>query len=534
MTVSKISFHNGVPTLFVNDEPLAGVAYITYYTDKNRYKDFSDAGFKLFSVPIFFSGQTINEFSQIPPFSEGIFDDGANFEIFEREIKRIIEAAPDALIFPRINCSVTRKWEDENPDELCDNCRRSCFSSDAWVEETERMLSEFIEYVQTSDYSDNIIGYQIAGGNTEEWFSFDGKGSVGLRSRQKYAEISGKFYEEGDDYKEDADFYNFLCEMTAKRIERLAALVKNKVKRQQVVGVFYGYTFECPYGASGHLALGNILDSYNIDFICSPASYMETRKFGIDHPCMLPVDSLKKHGKLYFVENDVRTDLSRAPNDLPRYNTPIWFGPERETSLELVKQHFARALLHGHSQWWFDMWGGWYASEDYMNLMKKTLNLARKSLELPMESCAEVGVFIDEKSMLTYTAKEEAYNFRRSLGLMGAAYDVYLADDYFSVCQKYKLCIFIEPTRTTKMTDIISACMCDYIVINQDNCHITSAELRELLKNAGVKLRSESDAVIYENQSYIFIGGTSEPLCYDGKTELLLDGIGRLYLKNIQ
>ena len=66
---------------------------------------------------------------------------------------------------------------------------------------------------------------------------------------------------------------------------------------------------------------------------------------------MLPVDSLKKHGKLYFVENDVRTDLSRAPNDLPRYNTPIWFGPERETSLELVKQHFARALLHGHSQW---------------------------------------------------------------------------------------------------------------------------------------------------------------------------------------
>ena len=62
--------------------------------------------------------------------------------------------------------------------------------------------------------------------------------------------------------------------------------------------------------------------------------------------------------------------------------------------------------------------------------------------------------------------------------------------------------------------------------------NITANELRELIKKAGVKLRAESDAVVYESESYIFIGGSDAPLVYGGETTLLLDGTGRLYKKN--
>ena len=95
----------------------------------------------------------------------GIFDHGIHFEVFDREVRRILDVCPDAMIFPRINCSLTREWEDAHPDELCDTVRRYCFASDAWAKETERLLTDFIRYVQASDYTDNIVGYQIAGGN---------------------------------------------------------------------------------------------------------------------------------------------------------------------------------------------------------------------------------------------------------------------------------------------------------------------------------------------------------------------------------
>lgn len=531
MNTSYIAELGGVPTLFVNGKAQPGVAYMNYFTDKNHYDDFRKVGFRLFSMPVFFGEQTINEVSKFPPFMPGLFDNGVHFEIFDKEIKRILDVCPDAMIFPRVNCSITKEWEDAHPDELCDTVHRSCFSSDAWAEETIKLLTAFVRHVQGSEYADNVIGYQVANGNTEEWFPFDQNGSVGLRAREKFAQLTGKFYQKGEDYSNDADFYEFLSSMTAKRIDQFAAHIKKLVDGKQVVGAFYGYTLETPWRWTAHQALYEILKSDNVDFICSPASYMETRALGIDHPCMLPVDSLKLHGKLYFVENDTRTDLSRPPNDQPHYNQPIWFGPDRATSLEILKQHFCRALLHGHAQWWFDMWGGWFAAEEYMSLMQKTLNIAKDSLDLSRKSASQVAVFIDEKAMLLRDATDEAYKFRHALGLMGASYDIYLVNDYQAVESRYKFCIFIEPEKTTAMSEAISRCDRSCIVINKDNCTLTASELRTLLRNAGVELRAETDAVIYENESHIFIGGNDAPLYYEGKTELILDGIGRLYKK---
>ena len=531
MSTSCVKSLGGVPTLFVNGKAVPGVAYICYFTENNRYKNFGDAGFKLFSMPVFFGRQTINEVSKFPPFMDGIYDNGVHYEVFDREVRRILDAVPDAMIFPRVNCSVPKEWEDAHPDELCDTCRRACFSSDLWAEETKRLLTDFIRHVQAADYADNIIGYQIAGGNTEEWFSFDQKGSVGLRAREKFAALTGRYYSANDDYTNDREFYDFLSRTVAERIDDFAAHVKGLVNGEQVVGTFYGYTMECPWGASNHLALGQMLRSENIDFICSPVSYMETRAFGIDHPCMLPIDSLKLHGKLYFAENDTRTDLSRPPNDQPHYNQPIWYGPDRATSVEVLKQHFARALLHGHATWWFDMWGGWYDCSEHMSFMKNTLSIADEALNCSRASAAQVAVFIDEKAMLTYNAMDEAYKFRKALGLMGAAYDIYLVNDYEAVKERYDFCIFIEPTVTEPMTAAIKGCSCPYIIITKENCQISSAELRSLLKNADVSLRSDGDAVVYETESHIFIGGTEAPLVYDGETETVLDGIGKMYRK---
>ena len=63
---AEIKLYKGTLRIFVDGEILPPDAYITYFTENNCYSDFADAGYKLFSLPVFFSSKTINEISQAP------------------------------------------------------------------------------------------------------------------------------------------------------------------------------------------------------------------------------------------------------------------------------------------------------------------------------------------------------------------------------------------------------------------------------------------------------------------------------------
>ena len=270
---SSVQNYKGVPTLFIEGNPVPGYAYITYRTYNARYTDFADLGCRLFSMPVFFGTQTINETSQIPPMAPGIFDtDEPDYSLFDADVEKILAARPDAWIFPRVNMSLPKCWEDEHPEECCDfgftKRRRVCFSSDAWAEETKRLLGLFIDHVENAPYREHIVGYQLAGGNTEEWFSFDMKGSVGLRSREAFAQYCKEKNLAGTEEQLQA----FYSEVVARRIMEFSAFAKEMTQHRLVIGCFYGYTLECTYTASCHHALRLVLDCPDVDFICSPVS----------------------------------------------------------------------------------------------------------------------------------------------------------------------------------------------------------------------------------------------------------------------
>ncbi|NLD86836.1 MAG: hypothetical protein GX633_01065, partial [Clostridiales bacterium] len=322
------------------------LAYISYYTNNARYRDFANAGFRLYSVPIFFSSQTINERTRMTYLSPGIYDgEEPDYSEADRRVRDILAARPDAYIFPRVNVSLPVRWEKEHPDELLTSGyaehRRSCFASETWLEESKRLLRDYIAHVESSDYCDSIIGYQISSGNTEEWFPFDfgigccdGKRTQELISRERIDRDSGEFYER-------------MSRLFAETIIELCGVAKECTSSRLVTGSFYGYTMFVPDRTSCHHGMKYILESDKIDFLCSPVSYAELRRPGMDHANMMCIDSLKLHGKLYMAENDTRTHLSKPPNSLPAYNGPIWFGHSKEVTLEILKMHFSRALTHG-------------------------------------------------------------------------------------------------------------------------------------------------------------------------------------------
>ena len=55
---AEIREHNGALRLFVNGEIMAPDAYFTYFMEHSRYNDFAEAGYKLYSLPMFFSSKT--------------------------------------------------------------------------------------------------------------------------------------------------------------------------------------------------------------------------------------------------------------------------------------------------------------------------------------------------------------------------------------------------------------------------------------------------------------------------------------------
>ncbi|MBQ7292193.1 MAG: hypothetical protein IJW79_00490 [Clostridia bacterium] len=504
--ITKTEKINGLPAISVNGIPLSEMAYITYIPDNNRYGDFAKAGVKLYSVNLNFSEMPINERAPVLVFQKGIFEkEEPDFGIVDRNFEQILEACPDAYIFPRVNMNLPESWEQAHPDELCEkgfNGRnRFSYASDLWADEVKKRLAELVNYIENGKYKDRVIGYQLAAGNTEEWLSIDPQSGYGIRAKEKFSD----YCEKNGAEKNAENYYNFMSELVASRIAEFAAEVKRLTKRKKLVGSFYGYTLfvgraEC------HNALGKILACDDIDFLCSPVAYADGRAAGIDPYAMIPTASVRHHGKLYFSENDIRTHLSKPVHDHPNYTLPIWYGHEKSVSLEQLKLSFCRAMLYGYGMWWFDMWGGWYSDPEYMELMKKMSELCQNGMDRPD---ADVAAFIDERAVTKGVTGGMAtlQGAMRAIGLCGTPCDMYLTSDFDAVFDKYKVCIFIEPAETVLSCECAKKAEMAGRTVKRITAEtpVLGAELHTWLKENGIDVPVSRSAVVYRSEKYIML-----------------------------
>lgn len=541
---SSIENYGGVPTLFINGEPQPALAYMTYFQENNEYESFTSAGYELFSLPVFFSTRGINTLSNISPFEEGIFEikGEPNFEIFDKNIETILEQNSNAYILPRINISMPTWWEEENPTEVNitedGESKRESFYSEKWRKDAGELLLQFIEHINQSDYRDRILGYQIACGNTEEWFHFDLNGGIGPAAERSFKAFIKQMYpDEVGDYDglpefksddamitDDLHHWRFLefCSLAvADAISYFSGLVKEATNYQLIVGTFYGYGLEVYNSLYGTHALNYLLDNENIDFFCSPNSYQFQRKAGIDWPDMTVTDSMKYHNKFYFAECDTRTSLTKWINDSREgaalegtYNSELWFGPKTvEDSLQLIRKTFTRQLIKGNGLWWFDMWGGWFENEEIMEEMKTYEEIATVALhDKKRESIAKVAVFTDEAAYQYLNPRSQAGSIvsdaRHELGLTTVPYDSYDLNDFESVYKNYEAIIFLSPVVRQEMQEAINLAQESEIAtlsINLQTLELSVKQLRDFYKDNQIHIWCETDDVIYVNDNFIAI-----------------------------
>ena len=174
--------------------------------------------------------------------------------------------------------------------------------------------------------------------------------------------------------------------------------------------VFYGYPLQ--YGGraaeSQHLALADVLACPDVDFLSSPAMYNH-REPGGSSTTMLPLGSVKLHGKMFFDEVDLRTH--RSASDA----TPGRAKNELE-SVGIMKREFGMDMALGNACWWFDMAGGWYSGElsqligDMKPLFDRINALAESQRPIQDEMRPEVAVLLDEKSFFRFLPEAEFLN----------------------------------------------------------------------------------------------------------------------------
>ena len=194
------------------------------------------------------------------------------------------------------------------------------------------------------------------------------------------------------------DFYLFNSELVADTICHFARAIKEITKGEKVVGAFYGYTLqlcgEQRQQNAGHLALGKVLASPDIDFLCSPTSYFfrQVGGEGTSHFMSL-AGSVRLHDKLWFDENDIRTSLCPGqPGD---------WGKPADVAGDILQQdkELANVFVHGAAQWWFDVGGNRYDDPVLMRRIGELTAKASEVLNVDRTAVDQVAMVVDEKSL---------------------------------------------------------------------------------------------------------------------------------------
>ncbi len=540
MIKSRIQFAGNRPMISINGELRSPIAYTTYFHECGQWSDFIKSGHKMFFVNVSFTDLPINNTSGFSPFRTGVFDtDVPDYSEFDETVRRIVAECPDALIFPRINIAMPRKWIAEHPYETvatpCGN--RESLISDVFLNDGSKLLRELLFHIRTAEFCDRIAGYQLCGGTTQEWFPHDLFGSyseMGMEKFKKWAcEKHGICnikaperldFESGINTDEIVKYYEFCNEMIPKTIEHFARVTKEYINNEQIVGVFYGYNgfvsdpLWCTHG------LRHIINSPYIDFFSSPCAYDDTRKLGLDWGDMIPVDSIKHHGKLCFIECDIRTHLTKRMQDsrpgeydedilsltFPDGRKTVWSGPDTlEASLSAIRKTFAHQLAKGSGIWWFDMWGGWYHHPEIMN----ELESIREVFESAMGSnVSEVVLFIDEKAYTNIPRgshlSNSVNNIRVALGNTGVPFDTYMVEDVKDIIDRYKFVIFSAPIPSMAGLDAMALCKemkIPYICATEDKISFDTNELRNIFIANGVHCYNENNSVIYRGNGIVGI-----------------------------
>ncbi len=289
-------------------------------------------------------------------------------------------------------------------------------------------LKAIVEHVRSSDYAHRVFGWLPCAFNTNEWFlrTFASEASCDFSAptQSAFRDYLLKKGIECDnepvpspsacmtaDYGEFLDpknpeshnveeFSIWLNNRFADIILNFAGVLKDAyADAPKLIGFFYGYSLGLSrlqnLSQCGQLAVGRLLKSEDVNFICSPNEYFfraDENSF-TGSTVMGPfADSGACCNTLVFLEDDHRPPWTTAGNAA--------FSTRDAWHDEMFFRHiFAQMLSHGQQLWWYSLGPQWFKDAYRQKIVGKLHSIGKEALKFDRSSVAEVALVIDERSV---------------------------------------------------------------------------------------------------------------------------------------
>lgn len=487
MLETVVKKHKGVPTIMVEGKPLPPMTFCSrHYTNPTYIRRLHEAGVRVFFI-----------FTHTEWLRPGAW------EQLKKDAQLIVDNAPEAMIFVRVNIDAPEDWEKAHPEEgikfqTGQNHGQYSFSSKLWQKKTGEALEALIDRVEGSFIGRRCLGYFFNAGGTEEFYvpktynyldlcvGFDEPfkpyyrdwlkrrygTDAALRKawnrpdasidtplippmedrilahtdREHNAERVEHNLDFGaildpDRHQHVADFYQAWNDATADAFIHLAGRVKKKTGGKQLVGAFYGAMGCVMYHEWATSSYVKVMNSGVVDFLSAPSNY-ENRFPPGSSAFTNPIGSLRAHNMVWFNEEDDRTHLAGG-----EFSQKL----DTETSVAIMKRNAARTLTEDTQSWWFEnsQLHEWWDSPEIMRVLGRFQDLARYQWSRPRKKLSQICFVYSQESIwhCDQETLKDMFQFNKmfELGRIGAPADHIMLDDLADKqFQDYRVYVFMN------------------------------------------------------------------------------------------
>lgn len=393
--------------------------------------------------------------------------------------RNVIKVNPKVLLLPRVGMEPPKWWKEQYPDHVMvwedgPQPQGVSVASAQYRKDAAATLAAFVRHLE-EEFGQNVAGYHPCGHNTGEWFyqrTWERKytdyspvardawrawlrkqyrSEADLRAAWRDEEASfdkaeppapdqrhanpGGILRLPETERRIVDYNRFQQEAMADCVVDLARAVREASKGHKLSVFFYGYVFEFTAAytgpaISGHYGLRRVLNSPDIDILCSPISYCD-RGLGQSAPAMTAAESVMLAGKLWLYEDDTATYLSSGtfPGHTERVDT---FEGSNNQLLRNVGQEACRNF----ATWWMDLGGtGWFNDRRFWDSMRALEALDEPLVSKPQAFLPPIAAVVDEDSMMWVAetgfrvTRPLLYEGRGVFARAGVPFGQYLLDD---------------------------------------------------------------------------------------------------------
>ena len=337
-----------------------------------------------------------------------------DFTNLDRKAEQLLSMNPDACFMLQIGCYMPDWWLRDNPDDVTvrENGKprhptqeRQALASKKWLRDSRVPLKALVEHVKNSSWGDRVWGANVAENTNWEWFWWTGRGEkfyvsgyspadyASFRAflRKKYvsdAELAKAWGQPGVtfdsakmptlayqlrgtvgcllDARKDRsliDWFEFRNLVIAEAVIDLCKSLKEFSDGKWLTGAYYGYYVnQCTNVGShsihsaGHNGFWEVANSPYVDYIRAPSIY-RLRRLGLPEGNQAPQDTFLLHGKVVYIECDMRTFLKEDPRHTDmRISRPA----TAEQTVAEMDRMFAMMCATGCSYYWYDITYGAY------------------------------------------------------------------------------------------------------------------------------------------------------------------------------